>query len=468
MQPIIDVHEHIFRGRDIPVEGYLYSREYPGAWQPLARFLRLPTLLARCIRGRRQNTGFGPLCRFLIRLAGSAGREDYREWAEILTLRNVEEVAAALLASFEDDRIDLFVPLMVDFEYWFRNTVDTPLVRQLDDLYRYVVLPCAGRVHPFVPFDPLRELAYLSGTPSPDGGLERQGSMALVDEAVRNKGFIGVKLYNSLGYRPWGNEEVDAERRGLLNRVGMGRYASFSGAAIDGVLEGLYAYCEANEVPITAHCVADGIESYPRASYVFACPERWRPVLERHPWLHLNLAHFGWCRKERYRPRAQLRDGARVPWVNQVCELLSAFPSVYADVAHHLVFSPEEAGTFLGDYRLLLHDYPEAVPKKLLFGIDWHVITRVPGYRGFMRAYVELLRENSLFTQGEIDDFLGGNALRFLGLAGGRAPAAGAADWTANRRRLAFFYQRNRIRPPAWFAATGRQATRPVKADTSP
>jgi predicted TIM-barrel fold metal-dependent hydrolase len=452
VKPIIDIHEHIFRARDIPVKGYLYSRKYEGIPGFLVRFFRLPSLLAFCIRRGQRRGRFGPFASFLIRLASAVGGEDYRTWARVLSLPDVEQVAARLQETFQGDRIDLFVPLMIDYEYWFRNSVDTPLVRQIDDMYRYVVREAAGRIHPFVPFDPVRELAFRRRMPSPDGSRERDGSLDPVKDAVANKGFLGVKIYNSLGYRPWGNDQVDAQRRRLLRRIGMARFTDFTGPQIDGVLDELYSWCEQEQVPITAHCVADGIESYPGASYDFAAPALWIPVLQRHPGLHLNLAHFGWSEAERF---TRAGSGGNLPWVRQICEVLSSreCPFVYADVAHHDVFNPRKAAGFLEDYHAILGEYGDAVKEKLLFGIDWHVIARVPGFENFKNEYIRLLKENGLFAATDIAAFLGGNALHFLGLLGtGTPPASG---WTKNRRRLGRFYQRNDMTPPRWFTATG-------------
>jgi predicted TIM-barrel fold metal-dependent hydrolase len=449
MKPVIDVHEHIFRARDIPVKGYLYSRPYEGFLGALVRFFRLPGLLACCIRRRRRTAEFGPMCRLLIRLAGVMTREDYTTWAGILSQPDVDIVAAMMQDTFAHDRIHLFVPLMIDYEYWFQNTVDIPLAAQIDEVYRHVVLRSRGRVHPFAPFDPVRELAFEHGLPSPDGRKEHDGSLALVKEAVDNKGFLGVKLYNSLGYRPWDNAAVDDKRSALFRRIGMPLYAGITGVQIDHAMEKLYRWCVQEQVPITAHCVSDGIESYPGASYDFCSPQYWRNVLRRHPTLHLNLAHFGWSEAERYTGRG---TGGMPPWVKQVCDLLRDFPFVFTDVAHHAAFTPR-AADYLRDYTEILGSYRDVVPKRLLFGIDWHVVSRLKGYERFKSAYVDLLRGNGLFSRAETADFLGGNALHFLGLLKRAAPPA--AGWNGNRIRLARFYRRNGITPPRWFTATG-------------
>jgi len=91
--------------------------------------------------------------------------------------------------------------------------------------------------------------------------------------------------------------------------------------------------------------------------------------------------------------------------------------------------------------RELAGDRWPQIKKKILFGIDWHVLKRVSGYEEFQDAYTEVLNEGGSYTPEDVDDFLGGNALRFLGLL----PEG------KNRERLAKFYQNHDISPPAWF-----------------
>ncbi len=81
--------------------------------------------------------------------------------------------------------------------------------------------------------------------------------------------------------------------------------------------------------------------------------------------------------------------------------------------------------------------------------MDWHVIVRLRHYRDFMPTYVRVLHDGCGWSDQQIDDFLGGNALRFLGLLSLGTPAS--QGWTGNRVRLADYYARNGIQPPAWF-----------------
>ena len=454
MKPVIDVHAHVFRGIDIPLKGYLLSRTYDWPLK-LAAPLVVP-VIARCVRRRVRAEVPGFVCRAVLELAYRVMGPGYRRWAELLSQQDLAAVAQRLVEEFPGDGIGLSVPLMIDYEYWFRNTRDVQMDAQVAAVASRVVAPFAGRIHPFAPFDPARELAWRMRLPRPDdppdGPAEPVSSLALVKDAVLHRGFIGVKVYNSLGYRPLGNAEVDEERRRLFSRIGRPRYRQFRGCDVDTVLEELYAFCVANHVPIVAHCGSDGIEAYPGASFTFGSPEHWRPVLRRHPDLRLDLAHFGWSHGLRYADvRRRRRRGGN--WIRTILGMLEEFPNLYTDVAHHEVIGGEAERNFTEDYRAMCADVPGLVQKRLLFGIDWHVISRMDGFEGFTAAYARILGDSGIFTPSELEDFFGGNALRFLGLLPLGTPAADG--WSMNRRRLGEFYAAQGIAPPAWYTSTG-------------
>ncbi len=160
----------------------------------------------------------------------------YKRWAETLSSK-VSDIAAEMVETFRKDNIDLYVPLMIDFEYWFKNTADVSIKYQLDYIYRRIILPYKGTIHPFVSFDPARELAFRRGKNDPDGNPEIYGYMELVKDAIENKGFIGVKLYNAMGYRPFNNSVVDKNRR----KIALHKKAYvFKGDEYDEVLAELY------------------------------------------------------------------------------------------------------------------------------------------------------------------------------------------------------------------------------------
>jgi hypothetical protein len=214
MSPVIDIHAHVFRGRDIPLKGYLLSRSYP-EWYIRLLAPVLFTVIERAIRGESH----GPIVDLVKRLTFAYTGPGYRRWTDILSMDDMRDVAAKMIASFPKDRTGLYVPLMIDYEYWFKHSKNLFIAEQIDSMYRDVILPYKGRIHPFAPFDPARELAFRNKLPGPGGTREKYSSLELAKEAVRNRGFIGVKVYNTLGYRPLGNEQVDRERRGIFTRI---------------------------------------------------------------------------------------------------------------------------------------------------------------------------------------------------------------------------------------------------------
>jgi predicted TIM-barrel fold metal-dependent hydrolase len=472
MIPVIDVHAHVFRGRDIPLRGYLLSRPYPEWWVRLAAPL-IFTVIEKAIRG--ESRGF--FVELVKRLAYAYTGPGYKLWADILSLNDMGEITQCLIDAFQQDRISLSVPLMVDYEYWFKTSKTVPIVEQIDSMYRDVILPYKGRIHPFAPFDPARELAFRAKLPPPgmpdDGPREKYSSLEMAKEAVRNKGFIGVKVYNTIGYRPLGNARVDAHRRSIFERNKMKRYERFTGKQFDEVLSELYRFCQREEVPITGHCVYGGVEAYQDASEEFGRPEYWRAVLEKYPRLHVNLAHFGWGKPEDYgaaprrwffdRPmRALRRKAAGIPgptpdaavgdergavWVREIAKMLARYPNLYTDVSHHLVTDAKNIPTFQAAYAAMCRENPGVIQKKLLFGIDWHVITRVNNYSAFLGNYRRVL--DGIFDPDAMREFTGGNALRFMGLL--PPSRRDRSRWSKNWKRLKSFYRKNRIRPPKWF-----------------
>ena len=429
MKLIIDVHEHIFNANDIPLEGYLKSRKYKGLSWLLSKLFIKP--LARCVRRKLRKEGkflHKILCPILIKTVGKAEGKGYVNWAKILSMEN-KDIANLMTQKFKKDNIDLYIPLMIDYEYWLKNTEDIPIKEQRDNIYRNVILPHKGTIHPFISFDPARELAYRKQMKNPDGKLEEDGSLNLVKESIDQYGFIGVKLYNAMGYRPVNNALVDEKRRKIA--LHKKKYV-FKGEEYDEVLKELYEYCVKEEIPITTHCEMDGSEAYHDASFDFGHPIFWKDILDndRFSKLKLNLAHFGWNKDT-------FHEGNR-SWVQDICKMLEKYENLYTDVSHNRVVLKGNKEKFIDAYTVLSKNFPW-IKKKILFGIDWHVIERVLGFEDFKDRYIEIL-DKSGFNQKEIDDFLGINAVKFLGLN----------KTGKNRKRLQNFYNQNSIGNPAW------------------
>jgi len=69
---------------------------------------------------------------------------------------------------------------------------------------------------------------------------------------------------------------------------------------------------------------------------------------------------------------------------------------------------------------------------------------RIKNYKSFKECYLEVLKKTNCFSEQDIENFLGGNALRFLCLLPGEQ----------NRERLKRFYKKEKIDYPEWFKDT--------------
>src|SRR5205085_10765339 len=98
------------------------------------------------------------------------------------------------------------------------------------------------------------------------------------------------------------------------------------GQALDAALRALYAYCCAQEVPITTH--ASPSNQFALGYGQLAAPLHWAPVLRDFPTLRLNFGHFG------HDTGALGADGIGAPsaWMRQAAEIIQAYPQVYADL----------------------------------------------------------------------------------------------------------------------------------------
>jgi len=128
--------------------------------------------------------------------------------------------------------------------------------------------------------------------------------------------------------------------------------------------------------------------------------------------------------------------------VKDICQMLEEFDTLYTDVGHHRVITKKEQKKFAENYKKIITDFP-AVKERLLFGIDWHVIKRVNKFENFKESYFNILQESG-FSDSDIENFFGGNALKFLGLLPGMQ----------NRTRIESFYTIHNIDHPRWFAET--------------
>jgi len=263
---------------------------------------------------------------------------------------NINEVAEKLINEMDEADIIMSTPLMMDLELAsFKEVPEIPFrwqVKYISD----IALAFPGRIMPFIMFDP-----------------RRRSIMEMAIKALEEMGFLGIKMYPPLGYHPdpgsFFNED-DANAR----------------------LNDIYAYCQNNEVPITAHCsrVAAYSGDFMRTKEMvidFCKPSNWIGVLNKFPKLYLNLAHFGG--DEEF---LKLKNPSS--WGGVIIELMKKYEHVYADTSYHNVALQKRTST---EYFKILNKMLEddIVRERILFGTDWPMAR----YTWKQISYVEAMKK---------------------------------------------------------------------------
>jgi predicted TIM-barrel fold metal-dependent hydrolase len=245
------------------------------------------------------------------------------------------------------------------------------------------VLPGVGgmRVHPFVSFDPLRQLNDVK-----TGSIRT--AFDLIKLAVTDYGFIGVKVYPPMGWRPTGN----TARPGLTQA---------DADTLNVIVSDLAAWCEQEDVPLTAHC---SNSNYASPGYAgMGQPGEWASLLKDYPGLHLNLGHCGGAHQ----------NAVDYGWADAIRKAMPTYAQLYGDVGCDRI---DDAATRAG-YTKYLTDAAAQDPtiaSRLMFGTDWYLEALNPDANQFLTEATNIATA-AFPGPNAAADFRGGTALRFLG-----------------------------------------------------
>jgi hypothetical protein len=341
----------------------------------------------------------------------------------------------------------LLCPAAVDFDHWLGEHVRTsPLPEQV------AVMGALGRrasgppVHGYVGFDPLRQTYFA------EGKFTDYDPLGLVRRAIRDEGFLGVKLYPPMGFRPTLNEEakcqtyherlVDALVPGApadpACKPGEGRGARGIGQMLDKALAALFKLCVEEDACVLAHANQsnDGGPGYARR----ADPAFWLPVLRKPEWrgLRVGLAHFGhFSKRSEGAPDSALDAETSWEWTLGRCIKEAGDPPLFADVSFMTEMfgkPPAEIDAYLATFQRWIAAFdPDC--RHLVFGTDWTMLGAHASYETYTADLYELFRGRLGFDRARLDRLYFGNAARFLGLRAGDGA----------RARLLRYYARHNL-----------------------
>ena len=350
-------------------------------------------------------------------LVGKGGVSQHIQWAQELT-RDRREIVSRLVALYAPSAaVSLFTPALIDYSAWLEDEPRSNLSSQIYVMERIQRQQTGAAVHCFAPFDPWRQVMDVEA-----GG--RTTALQLVQWAIEEMGFIGVKLYPPMGFLPIGNaltQQPYPERAAEIHNFP---------AKLDRALMDLYTYAEREGVPVMAHATNSNGAALGYASR--AHPRAWEPVLQAYPRLRLNLGHFGDFEEARGTVPSET-------WEAVIGRLFGAAgaSALYADLSYLAELLPERDPTVAMQIRRHLADFiqrHDAALQHLMYGSDWIMLGRERGYEGYA-ASLRTEMERMLGDARRLHNFLGGNVVRYLGLRPGE-PA---------RRRLDAYYASNRL-----------------------
>lgn len=338
---------------------------------------------------------------------------------------------------------DLIVTSLLDLDWPLAKGRATPssIPKQIEVMERISVLT-GGRVHSFAPFCPMREVI----TRDPKGGEGE--SLTWVKDAVRNRGFIGVKLYPPMGFAIYGNEELEAKypdfwhKRWLPKRAWQGGF----GHELDKALRNLYGWCIEENVPVMAHtspsCYTDP------AFRLLGGAEYWQKAFDKCHGLRANFGHFGGDHDIK----------KRAPKFIKLMADEVRGKHAYADNGYF--FDAVDHESKLREALIGVLKGNPVAGERLMYGSDWQMIIMENYWGDYLQACRHMIQKiesalrqpDSVEWKGFEQNFFGANAARYLGL---EPPSD---DRPNNLSRLCDFYRRNQVPEPAWMTKLGRTA----------
>lgn len=319
-----------------------------------------------------KNEFWNGIIRRVLRLFSIFTKNDYYNrvvvMADAAENKTQEEILVGMMGFYPSDT--RFGLLTMDMDYMEAGKAEQDYLTQLAQMtdlkqkYGDIALP-------FMAIDP-----------------RRPGLLDLTRKHI-DLGYAGFKLYPPLGYFPF-----------------------------DERLDEVYAYAEAEGLPVITHCSPGGIfwggkitpelrihpktgqrlEGRNNAEFArnFSHPSNYQYVLEKFPNLKICLAHFGgdqewarylensWPASEVERRRRGQKTNLSISWLSTIIEMMEVHDSLYADVAYTL-----HDERFLPLLKVLINT--PKLREKILYGSDCYMVLLDKSERAFsinVRGYL--------------------------------------------------------------------------------
>jgi predicted TIM-barrel fold metal-dependent hydrolase len=331
----------------------------------------------------------------------------------------------------------LIAPAMVDFGRFVREEPVSPLNEQVLAWSRISKRPGGPAVHGYVPFCPLRQA--LHGHSVEQRLREGPAPLTIVEDALQQHGFLGVKLYPPMGFQAVGNAQRNFGRYPFTDDVLRDRFGDSPnsklqerspelGREIDEALSGLYDLCERLDAPIMAH--GGHGNAIKRFYGELSDPWLWRSLFEapRQRSLRVMLAHYGsfdepsedpmgksspWPDEDEPPPIARTKEAA-------IARFLRTAPQapVFVDISFLsdvLTLQGPERERMVSAFREFM---TQGIEDHIVFGTDWTMLGVQRDEDRYNAAISDFWRECGM-NSTQVAKVLRRNFVRYAGLERG-------------------------------------------------
>jgi Amidohydrolase len=319
-------------------------------------------------------------------------------------------------------KIDLAICHFLDFDWPLAGGY--PTITSISDqinVMEQISILTGGRVHCYVPFDPMKQVAH-------DLGYATDSPIGLVQRAITSQGFVGVKIYPPMGFAPIENAHQNP-RLWHKSWLPQALQRSDFGYRLDNALRELYSWCKANSVPIMAHTSrSEGpscdFEALTAAHY-------WQRVPNG---LRVNFGHFG---NTEIAPDCldRAKDYSRLMGPPG-----SHGANFYADAAYFTRVMTNPDSVTMALQTLFLEPQAPILKQRLMYGSDWEMLLIAGSDSANYLTNFERIVSNLPGQDDFANRFFGANAADYLLLRSG----------SATRSRLESFYAQRGVRKPQW------------------
>ncbi len=381
----------------------------------------------------KRNNFSGPIRRLIRNLRNSGtGALSFLKRLERFRFLNALELICTYSVHYGD--VDVYAAALVDIHEWLSYPSFEEGITSVRDQIRImekIALLTRGKILPLVSYDPITDIRT--------GGE----NLRAVEDAILNRGFVGVKIYPTMGFRAYGNSELSDFPEYIFTRSSSNRREIDKegfGKELDKKLGELYDLCIKYDIPVMAHCNRSMGKS--RTLMERAAPTFWFALKEISKFreLKINLGHFGGERG------LYAKDYQKKPsWTWEIAS--SPIDGVWADIGFwDEAIIPQRKQK--EKRELQAQRFSELFTKtksseRMMYGSDWFMLAKSPARVEYYRFYEALFKQHQTRPiRQNADNFFSYNAIKYFGLHKKR-------DQT--RKRLREYYGKQLKKMPEWY-----------------